>query len=104
MLVFVSNLHTERHTSKKDRQHNGQKDKQRSTKHTHKTKDRGTQTPLKYGGELRYSGMVSVLYLYCHYLVYPDLDSIFLPGLRGLVQTAQLSTFSLNLTPMKTSY
>jgi len=37
---------------KKDRQHNGQKkkykkDKQRSTKHTHKTKDRVTRTPLK---------------------------------------------------------
>ena len=27
-----------------------QKDKQRSTKHTHKTKDRVTQTPLKIGG------------------------------------------------------
>jgi hypothetical protein len=26
-----------------------QKDKQRSTKHTHKTKDRVTQTPLKPG-------------------------------------------------------
>jgi hypothetical protein len=37
--------------SKKDRQHNGQKknDKQRSTKHTHKTKDRITRTPLKPG-------------------------------------------------------
>jgi hypothetical protein len=38
--------------SKKNRQHNGQKkkvqkDKQRSTKHTHKTKDRETRTPLK---------------------------------------------------------
>jgi hypothetical protein len=38
--------------SKKNRQHNGQKkkvqkDKQRSTKHTHKTKDRVTRTPLK---------------------------------------------------------
>ena len=35
--------------SKKDRQHNGQKkkDTQRSTKHTHKTKDRATRTPLK---------------------------------------------------------
>jgi len=30
-----------------------QKDKQRSTKHTHKTKDQVTQTPLKTGGELR---------------------------------------------------
>jgi hypothetical protein len=35
--------------SKKDRQHNGykKKEKQRSTKHTHKTKDRVTRTPLK---------------------------------------------------------
>jgi len=31
----------------------GQKDKQRSTKHTHKTKDRVTGTPLKTGGDLR---------------------------------------------------
>jgi len=30
-----------------------QKDKQRSSKHTHKTKDRVTRTPLKTGGELR---------------------------------------------------
>jgi hypothetical protein len=29
----------------------------RSTKHTHKTKDRVTWTPLKKGGELRCSGM-----------------------------------------------
>jgi hypothetical protein len=28
-------------------QENGQKDKQRSTKHTHKTKDRLTRTPVK---------------------------------------------------------
>ena len=28
-----------------------QKDKQRSTKHTHKTKDRVTRTPLNNGGE-----------------------------------------------------
>jgi hypothetical protein len=35
--------------SKKDRQHNGQKkkDKQRSTKHTHETTDRVTRTTLK---------------------------------------------------------
>jgi len=47
--------------STKNRQHNGQKkkDKQRSTKHTHKTKDRATQIPLKIRGELRCSGMVS---------------------------------------------
>ena len=45
----------------KDRQHNDQKkkDKQRSTKHTHKTKDRVTRTALKTGGELRCSGRVS---------------------------------------------
>ena len=29
-----------------------QRDKQRSTKHRHKTKDRVTRTPLKTGGEL----------------------------------------------------
>ena len=47
--------------SKRNRQHNGQKKKykQRSTKHTHKTKDRVTRTQLKTGGELRCSGRVS---------------------------------------------
>ena len=33
-------------------------DKQRSTKYTHKTKDRLTRTPLKTGGELRCSAMI----------------------------------------------
>ena len=39
----------------KDRQHNSQKkkDKQRSTKHTHKTKNLVTWTPLKSGGSRR---------------------------------------------------
>jgi hypothetical protein len=37
----------------------GQKDKQQSTKHTYKTKDQVTRTPLKTGGELRCSGRVS---------------------------------------------
>ena len=36
-----------------------QKDKQRSTKHTYKSKDRVTQTPLKTGDELRCSRRVS---------------------------------------------
>ena len=36
-----------------------QKDKQRSTKHTYKTKDRVTRTPLKIGRELRCSGRVN---------------------------------------------
>ena len=47
--------------SKKNRQHNGQskKYKQRSTKHTYKTKDQVTRTTLKTGGELRCSGRVS---------------------------------------------
>ena len=36
-----------------------QKDKQRSTKHAYKTKDRVTRTPLKTGGELGCSGGVS---------------------------------------------
>ena len=45
----------------KDRQHNGRKkkDKQRSTKHRHKTKDRVKRTPLKTGDELRCSERVS---------------------------------------------
>jgi hypothetical protein len=38
---------------------NKQKDKQRSTKHTHKTKDRVTRTLLEIGGDLRCSGRVS---------------------------------------------
>ena len=33
-----------------------QKDKQRFTKHTYKTTDRVTRTPLKTGGELRFTG------------------------------------------------
>jgi hypothetical protein len=46
--------------SKKNRQNNGQKKKYKhwSTKHTHKTKDWVTQTPLKTGGELRCPGRV----------------------------------------------
>ena len=35
-----------------------QKDKQRSSKHVYKTKDRVTWTPLKTGGELGCSGRV----------------------------------------------
>ena len=36
-----------------------QKDKQRSTKQTYKTKDRVTRAPLKTGGELGCTGRVS---------------------------------------------
>ena len=49
--------------SKKNRQHNCQKKKykvqkgkQRSTKHTYKTEDRATRTPLKTGDELKCLG------------------------------------------------
>jgi hypothetical protein len=49
------------------------KDKQRSTKHTCKTKDRETRTPLKIGGELMCSGRVSsscsTLFNYYYYLI-----------------------------------
>ena len=38
----------------------GLKEKQRSTKHSYKTKDRVTQTLLRTGGELRCSGRVRV--------------------------------------------
>ena len=49
---------------KKNRQHNGQKEKgqkekQRYTNITHKTKDRVTRTPLKIGDEIKSSGMES---------------------------------------------
>ena len=37
----------------------GQKDKQLSTKHTYRTKDRLTRTPVKTGGELMCSGVRS---------------------------------------------
>jgi 23S rRNA maturation-related 3'-5' exoribonuclease YhaM len=49
------------HQLKKNRQHNGQKKKykQRSAKHTNKTKDRVTRTPLKTRDELRCPGRVS---------------------------------------------
>ena len=47
----------------KNIQHNGQKkkvqtDREPSTNHTHKTKDRVTRTQLKTGGEFRCSGRV----------------------------------------------
>jgi hypothetical protein len=50
--------------SKKDRQtqwpkEKGQRDKQHSTKHIHKTKDRVTRIPLKTGDEIRCAGRVS---------------------------------------------
>ena len=50
------------HKSKRDRQYNDQKqkDKQRPINHTHKTKDRVTQTPLKTEGEPRCSGRVDM--------------------------------------------
>ena len=51
-----------------------QKDKQRSTKHTYKTKDRVTRTPLKTGGELRCSERVSSscsTQLYSKHLLWP---------------------------------
>ena len=48
-----------------------QKKKQRSTKHTHRTKDRVTRTPLKTGGELRCSGRVdSSFIITVEYLVH----------------------------------
>jgi hypothetical protein len=40
----------------------GQKDKQRSTKHTYKPIDRVTRTPLKTGGELRCSGRGNTIF------------------------------------------
>jgi len=58
--VLYSSKHCRK---KKNRQHNGQKkkykkNKQRSTKHAHKTKDLVTLTPLQNGGEIRCSGRI----------------------------------------------
>jgi hypothetical protein len=46
-----------------------QKSKQWSTKHTHKTKDRLTRTPLKTGGKLRCFGRVSRFCSTRHYSI-----------------------------------
>jgi len=49
------NPYIEEEQTTKWQKENKQKDKQRSTKHTHKTKDRVTRTALKTGGELLFS-------------------------------------------------
>jgi hypothetical protein len=48
-----------------------QKDKQRSTKDTHKTKDRVTRTPLKTRSEPRCSGNVVTVFR-CFFSVSPE--------------------------------
>ena len=53
------NLYIEEQTTQWAKE-KGQKNKQRSTKHTHKTEDRVTRTPQRTGGELRCSGRVTV--------------------------------------------
>ena len=53
------NLYIEEEQTTQRPKENVQKDKQRSPKHTYKTKDRVTRTPLTTGGELRCSGRVS---------------------------------------------
>jgi hypothetical protein len=47
-----------------------QKDKQRSTKHTYKTKDRVTRTPVKTGGKLRWYSNVTRFDCGCTALVF----------------------------------
>ena len=49
------NSYIEEEQTTKGQRKKVQKDKQRSIKHTHKTKDRVTRTPLKPGGELRWA-------------------------------------------------
>jgi len=58
--------------SKKDRKHNGhkEKDNQRSTKHTQKTKYWATRTPLKTGGEFRCPGRVRSSWYSCYYSIH----------------------------------
>jgi preprotein translocase subunit SecG len=52
-------------------------DKQRSTKHTYKTKDRVTRTPLKTEGELGCSGRVRSDVDYIHVRVYRQSTNLF---------------------------
>ena len=51
-----------------------QKGKQWSTKHTHKTTDRVTRTPLKTGGELMCSGTVGSKLTYYTILNHPNIN------------------------------
>ena len=53
------NTYIEEEQTTQWRKEKGQKDIQRSTKHTYKTKDRVTWTPLKTRGELTCSGRIS---------------------------------------------
>jgi hypothetical protein len=55
---IIHNLYGEQQVTQWPKE-KGQKDKQRSTKHTYKTEDRVRRTPLKTGGDLRCSGRVS---------------------------------------------
>ena len=64
-----------RSISKKNRQGNGQKkkvqkDKQRSIKHTYKTKDRVTRTPLQTGREIKWT---LILYHTVHHTAFSQL-------------------------------
>jgi hypothetical protein len=47
----------------------GQKDKQRSSKHTHYTKDRVTRAPRKTGGELKCSCFIYAICIYLRILL-----------------------------------
>jgi hypothetical protein len=78
--------------SKKNRQHNGQKKKdkrckQRYTKHTYKTKDRTTRTPLKTRGEIMCSVRVN--------------SSFSTSGTRlANIQSFVLEAITLTITPL----
>ena len=56
MSIYYKNIEEEHNNMAKRK---STKDKQRSTKHTYKTKDRVTGTALKTESELKYSGRVS---------------------------------------------
>ena len=60
-----------------------QKDKQRSTKHTHNTKDRVTRIPLKTGSELRCSGRVNSSGSTADFLVFVLRNKTFKPECVG---------------------
>ena len=82
-----------------------QKDKQRSTKHTYKTKDRVTRTPLKTGGELRcfiagsanISLPIPIVLLLIPLLVAENISAIHSLSISDSTESSQLFHFPMDI-------
>jgi hypothetical protein len=73
IINIYTNLYEEEQTTQWPKE-KVQKDKQWSTKHAYKTKDRVTRTPLKTGGELRCSANVCIQNIINIYTCYLNKD------------------------------